>query len=250
MKQRHHRLFRHTVTADPPSHAAHAFNVFKRGVHQFEIVRLCALWDRAKADRENIPTIIELIDHPEDGKVTRPPTEAAIYETGDSYDAVLAANNDYWHGSSCREFPGHGIVHGGGSGKPDGHDPPGQSNRIYGWSHVYSGEYGEAKRPSSAVLKIGQFLLNSNPAHCRQFLRHSLRAERFPVTIWLFGGVFYVAVLRVHFTFFCIQSSRSLAISRLFFSIITMCPLPVMPRSSSRIKSVFTPAWFIHFAVQ
>ena len=30
-------------------------------------------------------------------------------------------------------------------------------------------------------------------------------------------------MLRVHLTFFCIQSSRSLAISRLFFSIITMC---------------------------
>jgi hypothetical protein len=32
-----------------------------------------------------------------------------------------------------------------------------------------------------------------------------------------------------YFTFFCIHSSRSLAISRLFFSIITMCPLPLMP---------------------
>ena len=45
--------------------AANAFNVFQGGLHQFEIVRLCALWDRAGADRENIPTIIELIKPPD-----------------------------------------------------------------------------------------------------------------------------------------------------------------------------------------
>jgi hypothetical protein len=49
----------------PTSHAANAFNVFQRGLHQFEIVRLCALWDRAEPTRENIPTIVELIDHPD-----------------------------------------------------------------------------------------------------------------------------------------------------------------------------------------
>jgi hypothetical protein len=46
-------------------HAANAFDVFRAGLHQFEIVRLCALWDRAGDDKENIPTIIELIDLPE-----------------------------------------------------------------------------------------------------------------------------------------------------------------------------------------
>jgi HEPN superfamily AbiU2-like protein len=45
--------------------AANAFNVFQGGLHQFEIVRLCALWDRASADRESIPTIIELIKPPD-----------------------------------------------------------------------------------------------------------------------------------------------------------------------------------------
>src|SRR5262249_10579382 len=44
---------------------ANAFNVFQRGLHQFEIVRLCALWDRAEPNKENMPTIIELIDHDE-----------------------------------------------------------------------------------------------------------------------------------------------------------------------------------------
>jgi hypothetical protein len=47
----------------PTSYAANAFNVFQRGLHQFEIVRLCALWDRAELHKESIPTIIELIDH-------------------------------------------------------------------------------------------------------------------------------------------------------------------------------------------
>jgi hypothetical protein len=55
-----------TLTSQiPRSYAANAFNVFQRGLHQFEIVRLCALWDRAGFDKENIPTIIELIDDPE-----------------------------------------------------------------------------------------------------------------------------------------------------------------------------------------
>jgi vacuolar-type H+-ATPase subunit I/STV1 len=58
------------------AHAAAAFNVFRRGLHQFEIVRLCALWDSPKVTKEDkkkkkipteesIPTIIELIDLPE-----------------------------------------------------------------------------------------------------------------------------------------------------------------------------------------
>jgi hypothetical protein len=49
----------------PTSYAANAFIVFRHGLHQFEIVRLCALWDSAELEKENIPTIIELIDHPE-----------------------------------------------------------------------------------------------------------------------------------------------------------------------------------------
>jgi AbiU2 len=46
----------------PMYYAANAFNVFQRSIHQFEIVRLCALWDRAGDEKENIPTIIKLID--------------------------------------------------------------------------------------------------------------------------------------------------------------------------------------------
>lgn len=43
------------------SFAANAFNVFQRSMHQIEIVRLCALWDSADPDKENIPTVVELI---------------------------------------------------------------------------------------------------------------------------------------------------------------------------------------------
>jgi hypothetical protein len=46
----------------PQSYAAHAFNLFQCGLHQLEIVRLCALWDDVRLDKENIPTIVDLID--------------------------------------------------------------------------------------------------------------------------------------------------------------------------------------------
>jgi len=49
----------------PSSYAASAFNVFQRSMHQIEIVRLCAICDGANADKENIPTAIELINNEE-----------------------------------------------------------------------------------------------------------------------------------------------------------------------------------------
>ncbi len=49
----------------PNSYAASAFKVFQNGLHHFEIVRLCALWDRAGEDKENIPTAVELIGDPD-----------------------------------------------------------------------------------------------------------------------------------------------------------------------------------------
>src|SRR5262245_15389843 len=51
-------------------------------------------------------------------------------------------------------------------------------------------------------------------------------------------------------TLLCSQSSISRATSRLFFSIMTMWPLPWMPLSCSRMYSVFTPAWLRYLAVQ
>jgi hypothetical protein len=36
----------------PTSYAANAFIVFRHGLHQFEIVRLCALWDSAEPEKK------------------------------------------------------------------------------------------------------------------------------------------------------------------------------------------------------
>ncbi|WP_063993956.1 AbiU2 domain-containing protein [Bradyrhizobium sp.] len=49
----------------PASFAANAFEVFQRSMHQIEIVRLCAIWDSADVQKENISTVIELIDDSE-----------------------------------------------------------------------------------------------------------------------------------------------------------------------------------------
>lgn len=49
----------------PTSYAANAFQIFQHGLHRFELVRLCALWDGIDQDKENIPTIINLIDQPD-----------------------------------------------------------------------------------------------------------------------------------------------------------------------------------------
>jgi hypothetical protein len=47
----------------PTSYAANAFNVFQSGMHRLEIIRLCALWDKAEREKECVPTVIELIDN-------------------------------------------------------------------------------------------------------------------------------------------------------------------------------------------
>ena len=46
----------------PYSYAAHAFRVFQRSMYQIEIVRLCAIWDGVDLDKENVPTVIKLIN--------------------------------------------------------------------------------------------------------------------------------------------------------------------------------------------
>jgi hypothetical protein len=53
------------VSQIPRSHAAHAFNVFQRSMYQIEIVRLCAIWDGVDLNKENIPTVVKLIDDDE-----------------------------------------------------------------------------------------------------------------------------------------------------------------------------------------
>lgn len=46
----------------PKSFAAKAFNIFQAGLFDYEIIKLCALWDHAGPDRESIPTVVKYID--------------------------------------------------------------------------------------------------------------------------------------------------------------------------------------------
>ena len=48
----------------PRSYAAHAFNQFQVSMHLFEVMRLCAIWDKPSPDRESIPSIIALFNEP------------------------------------------------------------------------------------------------------------------------------------------------------------------------------------------
>jgi hypothetical protein len=58
-------LYSNTLSQQiPTSYAANAFNVFQLALRQIEIVRLCALWDRAGIDKENIPIIVEAVNDP------------------------------------------------------------------------------------------------------------------------------------------------------------------------------------------
>lgn len=49
----------------PESTAANAFNTFQQSMHRYEIVRICALWDSVEPPKENIPTVIALIQSDE-----------------------------------------------------------------------------------------------------------------------------------------------------------------------------------------
>jgi AbiU2 len=71
------------VSQIPRSYAASAFNVFQEVMYHFEIVRLCALWDRAWPDlsRESIPTVLALIDNAN-------VVEALVEETRASWTGV------------------------------------------------------------------------------------------------------------------------------------------------------------------
>lgn len=53
------------ATQIPPSRAAIAFQQMQSSQLLFELIRLCALWDPPREDRESIPTILELLNKPE-----------------------------------------------------------------------------------------------------------------------------------------------------------------------------------------
>lgn len=49
----------------PPSRATFAFRQLQSSQLLFEMLRLCALWDKPAQDRESIPTILKLLGKPE-----------------------------------------------------------------------------------------------------------------------------------------------------------------------------------------
>jgi hypothetical protein len=76
----------------PRSYAANAFNVFQRSMHQIEIVRLCAIWDGIDLDKENIPTVVELID--DDEIIEMLAEETRSHWVGGASGRLLNPSND------------------------------------------------------------------------------------------------------------------------------------------------------------
>ena len=76
----------------PQSYAANAFNVFQRSMHQIEIVRLCAIWDGIDLDKENIPTVVALID--DDEIIEMLAEETRSHWVGGASERPLNPSND------------------------------------------------------------------------------------------------------------------------------------------------------------
>lgn len=87
----------------PRSHAASAFNQMQRSMLMFELVRLCAMWDPCREDRESAPTIADLIDKPEiiqkivDDRHDRYANEPLPYDCTPTSDPLIQkAKDDWW----------------------------------------------------------------------------------------------------------------------------------------------------------
>jgi hypothetical protein len=74
------------------AHAADAFKAFRAGLHRFEIVRLCALWDPAKDDKKNIPTEESI------------PTIVELIDLNDAIDALAQQTREQWPAADDYEF--------------------------------------------------------------------------------------------------------------------------------------------------
>lgn len=53
------------ATQIPRSYAANAFKMLQWSSLNYEILRVCALWDRGAIDRESLPAIADLVDDPQ-----------------------------------------------------------------------------------------------------------------------------------------------------------------------------------------
>jgi hypothetical protein len=153
----------------PSSFAANAFNVFQRSMHQIEIVRLCAIWDSADADKENIPTVIELID-----------SEEII-------EALAAETRSHWTNigghllNSCEDSEIAAIEQ----------DALEQSNAQFGDEQALQAktELIQAIQDSRAILSSQQLasLMNLRDKHLAHSLTKTRREKRAPVAPMKFG---------------------------------------------------------------
>ncbi|MCJ2031257.1 hypothetical protein MKK50_17975 [Methylobacterium sp. J-043] len=86
----------------PQSHAASAFNQMQRSMLMFELVRLCAMWDPCREDRESAPTIADLIDKPEiirkivDDRHSRYANEPEPFDCSPTSDPLIQKAQDEW----------------------------------------------------------------------------------------------------------------------------------------------------------
>lgn len=87
----------------PRSHAASAFNQLQTSLHLFEFVRLCALWDSCRDDRESIPTILALIDKPDILRQVVAETHAKFANSAPPYDlrpskdpVIVEMKREWW----------------------------------------------------------------------------------------------------------------------------------------------------------
>jgi AbiU2 len=151
----------------PTSYAATAFNVFQRGLHQFEILRLCALWDRAELDKESIPTIIELIDH--NGVIESLVQETASHWNGD-VGSILNPSDD-----------------------PDLHaleiDMLKLSNENFAKEQAQKAriELRKAIQDSRAISKSPQVITNLRNKHLAHSLSHTRREKASPIAPMKYG---------------------------------------------------------------
>jgi hypothetical protein len=86
----------------PRSRAASAFNQMQRSMHLFELVRLCALWDPCRDDRESAPTVVELINTPEiiqkivNDRHAKFADESFPYDCNPTTDPIIEDLKDRW----------------------------------------------------------------------------------------------------------------------------------------------------------
>jgi len=149
----------------PKSYAANAFFVFQRSMYQLEIVRLCALWDRAELIKDNISTVIELIDN-----------ETII--------RILAANAALpWTTGN----PGHiAVVNPTGDPQLDAKITDAESNKQFGIqaSKRANWELREAIAAARKILQSEQLrsLMNVRDKHIARSLTETRREKHGPIT--------------------------------------------------------------------